>query len=677
MSIPPSSQTELEVLPHDHIVKQILVVNRKEDVVDLSVYGFSTIRRKDIKPHPTNLDLEPLGILLRLYLQNGAQTKSYPKHYLYYNYFRLKHLLGEIDSFNQWWKSLSKEECAGLISIQDASINSIKYYKYRTRILDVLRVAGIKMPRLGTDDPEGHRIRIDGLAQIIEWIEVEYKDQLAANDEFISRGEINMDSVAKLLAPGNIVCTVPDMQGGEYVAVEVVTSHFEEHKTLFGVTRSFRLVVAFVASVGDKFAYVQYDDVISPFLSTKRIVDFVYRPLTEGLRKELSTRGARYAKFALQNKYVAYKKEGFFVHPERKGYQTTIKHLKGDGRVMLDTLRGYEYKHTSSVGGDGPSMALQYTMGKAQQLRRRTNNSGEKIDVRNGDDADFLMLPALNEYEMLLTWPSITGFSMNGKVWGHVLVDSLSEIVFDSASFDKLVLPEAQKELIQALVVHSSSVFTDIVKGKGGGSVFLLHGPPGVGKTLTAEALAECLQKPLYVASMGELGTSAVDLEQRLDATLNLCGQWDAIVLLDEADVFLEKREKSEVLRNAMVCVMLRLLEYHDGVIFLTSNRVNYLDPAVQSRVTLALAYHPLNYQSREKIWRLLVSESGIMGITDEMYSLLAETVINGRQIKNSVKLAQALAQFRNTQTTMEHLRLTVGMQMDFADSTGNNEDTW
>ena len=52
----------------------------------------------------------------------------------------------------------------------------------------------------------------------------------------------------------------------------------------------------------------------------------------------------------------------------------------------------------------------------------------------------------------------------------------------------------------------------DVIDGKGEGSIFLLHGPPGVGKTLTAEAIAELLHKPLYTVSMG-LGTNPESLE--------------------------------------------------------------------------------------------------------------------------------------------------------------------
>jgi hypothetical protein len=46
------------------------------------------------------------------------------------------------------------------------------------------------------------------------------------------------------------------------------------------------------------------------------------------------------------------------------------------------------------------------------------------------------------------------------------------------------------------------------------------------------------------------------------------------VLLIDEADVFLEKRTLTDVHRNALVSVFLRLLEYYEGILFLTTNRV-------------------------------------------------------------------------------------------------------
>ena len=71
----------------------------------------------------------------------------------------------------------------------------------------------------------------------------------------------------------------------------------------------------------------------------------------------------------------------------------------------------------------------------------------------------------------------------------------------------------------------------------------------------------------------GDLGITAAEVEKTLGSVLELCQTWDALVLIDEADVFLEARNSSEIQRNALVCVMLRLLEYYTGCLFLSSNR--------------------------------------------------------------------------------------------------------
>lgn len=70
----------------------------------------------------------------------------------------------------------------------------------------------------------------------------------------------------------------------------------------------------------------------------------------------------------------------------------------------------------------------------------------------------------------------------------------------------------SHKELVLSFIeVHVSHdvQFDDIVEGKGLGLLMLLDGDPGLGKTLTAEAVAEKVQKPLYLLSVGELGGDA------------------------------------------------------------------------------------------------------------------------------------------------------------------------
>lgn len=76
------------------------------------------------------------------------------------------------------------------------------------------------------------------------------------------------------------------------------------------------------------------------------------------------------------------------------------------------------------------------------------------------------------------------------------------------------------------------------------------------------------------MASAGELGTDSRFLEVELQKILDVCHAWGAILLLDEADVFLEKRNIHDIHRNALVSIFLRQLEYFQGILFLTTNRV-------------------------------------------------------------------------------------------------------
>lgn len=186
---------------------------------------------------------------------------------------------------------------------------------------------------------------------------------------------------------------------------------------------------------------------------------------------------------------------------------------------------------------------------------------------------------------------------------------------------------------------------------------------------MTAEAISEALKRPLYYVSMGELGTTPDELEKRLSDILDLCSVWNALVLFDEADVFLEKRTNSDVMRNSMVCVMLRLLEYHQGIMFLTTNRIREFDPAFESRVTVALKYENLDPASREKVWKNLISKMKVPIKDDIDYKELGSFELNGRQIKNAVRLSLALSQDANVPFSMDFIKRTISVM-----SIGRNE---
>jgi SpoVK/Ycf46/Vps4 family AAA+-type ATPase len=228
------------------------------------------------------------------------------------------------------------------------------------------------------------------------------------------------------------------------------------------------------------------------------------------------------------------------------------------------------------------------------------------------------------------------------------------------------MIPEVQKEFVRDLVEsHSESGFDDIVRDKGKGLVGLLSGPPGVGKTLTAEAVAEIARRPLYTITSGELGSKAESVQSGLDSLMELSEAWNAVVLLDEADVFLMERDNGNLARNAITSIFLRRLEYYQGILILTTNRQTTFDPAFKSRIHFTIDYPDLDASSRKEIWTTFITRASASGkvetnITDDECDKLAELPLNGRQIKNIINISQTVAVRRKTPITYERTRVAM-----------------
>jgi hypothetical protein len=109
------------------------------------------------------------------------------------------------------------------------------------------------------------------------------------------------------------------------------------------------------------------------------------------------------------------------------------------------------------------------------------------------------------------------------------------------------------KNLLDIRVKHSESLHwdsLDLIQGKGTGLVILLHGVPGIGKTATAEAIAQTNGKPLFKTTIGDLGMIHERLEISLREKFRLARIWDHVLLLDEADTFFAQRSQADMATN-------------------------------------------------------------------------------------------------------------------------------
>ena len=238
-------------------------------------------------------------------------------------------------------------------------------------------------------------------------------------------------------------------------------------------------------------------------------------------------------------------------------------------------------------------------------------------------------------------------------------VNGIKDVTWNEEAFDSLVLPNDEKELLLAFAegqANPKASFDDFIQGKGKGIVILLNGPPGVGKTLTAESVAETMRVPLYALGAGELGSYANLAEQTLKNAFEKCVAWKAMLLVDEADVFLEKRQLNDG-RNELVSIFLRLIEYYSGTMFLTTNRVSSFDPAFESRLDIAVDYPPLTEALRRQIWSNFIMRLPAYkrNISEADLDALAKRDVNGRHIKSVVKTAQMLAVRKKELLSIEH----------------------
>jgi hypothetical protein len=348
-----------------------------------------------------------------------------------------------------------------------------------------------------------------------------------------------------------------------------------------------------------RFQYVDYDGAnfgtrmvnlfIPAFSGAAAIADLPVLPMTfhpdaEDVQQALISRGRRWEGLGGQN-LREYKGTAF----ERDGCRLIRYNI--NGRIMIDTRTFHRVEANSAF-------SVNLFPGAKKRKQGIEDDDSDKWNlVTDGETPGSSGLsspgPLLEDEQCLLATPLVRGFSFTEKKFLDFFVDNTRQIAWNDSCFEQLVLPEQQKDLVQALVAEhtqrtvatsSKHGFDDIIKGKGRGLILVLHGPPGVGKTLTAECVAEFSHRPLYTVSSGDLGTTCEALDQRLSRTLDLAATWKAVLLIDEADVFLERRSLHDMERNGLVSIFLRTLEYYSGILFMTTNRVRTFDDAFKSR---------------------------------------------------------------------------------------------
>ncbi|RYP92936.1 hypothetical protein DL770_000986 [Monosporascus sp. CRB-9-2] len=282
---------------------------------------------------------------------------------------------------------------------------------------------------------------------------------------------------------------------------------------------------------------------------------------------------------------------------------------------MVDTAT-YKQMHSSDEGKEGP-------------VPNRDDIGPDRMsqDEPDLDEEFYMCLPT-----------TIFGFNMQKKEWVTLEVGFIEDVTWNEEAFELLVIDEATKELVKAVVTNQlyAEDHADVIRGKGNCLFILLHGGPGTGKTLTAESVAEIAKKPLYKVTCGDIGTKAEEVEK-------LFFSWGR----------------------------------HGA--------------ATQANITLTLRYHNLEMGQRLQIWSNFIKRLEILerskkpesassavqpragfGIDTRSIrahlSELSELNLNGREIRNAISTARQLAMYKREPMGYDHLTRVINETRKFED---------
>ncbi|KAL3459417.1 hypothetical protein BJX64DRAFT_201977 [Aspergillus heterothallicus] len=486
-------------------------------------------------------------------------------------------------------------------------------------------------------------------------LDEELRNVITQKNDLIANKVITYNLLYAIFEPDEPVYSV---LGGRQRAFTFQTGYHDPRNRAYIVTGKY------IDFDGNEFGFVDNTFSIPMYEGTTTIASLPVLPLKyhsdhATIRNELVARGA------LWEEHKGYQYKQYEGIANGYYYDKEIK-FNVKGRIVIDTEAYSTFNPDVAPTFASKTMPLSYSdypaktctdaLQQQQQAIYGHRSLGRHGRTPNEPISQSLTLSdTLTDEQRLITTPIVRGYALSNKKWLEFYLDGVKDIVWNSQAFDSLVLPCAHQDLKQLILAFANAqskklkTFDDVVQGKGRGIIMLLSGPPGVGKTLTAESVAEVLKVPLYVLSAGDLGTNPRELEDKLKDILSIVPKWGAVLLLDEADVFMEARSTDDLHRNELVSIFLRLLEYYEGLLFLTSNRAENLDKAFESRIHVAIQYPELNTAARRQIWSQFLSGTDVEPFSDDQFDLLAEVALNGRQIKNVVKTAYLLASEQDT----------------------------
>lgn len=325
----------------------------------------------------------------------------------------------------------------------------------------------------------------------------------------------------------------------------------------------------------------------------------------------------------------------------RAAYEKELEHFK---EVAPKFAEQFRFKGTPTATDSWYSRNVERTSRVVHDLapksRRDLNGQFESEITEEAHDLPVMMV--------------LPVFDLQSHDFLTVRAMDLSLYEYDKTLADKLVLPESHRTLMDVLTTEIEEFTGDFIEDKSAGNVILCQGSPGVGKTLTAEVYSEIIERPLYSLSTVSLGITPDSVAKALRDVFDRVKRWNAVLLLDEADVFVTQRG-ADLTRDAIVAEFLRVMERFDGLMFMTTNLSNVIDEAILSRCAAIVPYSLPSKENARLVWEKIAQINDV-DLGESLINDLVETFPNAapRDIKMLLRLVLRVSRARGAEIDLD-----------------------
>ena len=241
------------------------------------------------------------------------------------------------------------------------------------------------------------------------------------------------------------------------------------------------------------------------------------------------------------------------------------------------------------------------------------------------------------------------------RALGRQLLDTLAERLEVDGTWDQIIVdPRTEEKLhdLERRCHHRERLLDHLGPAFGSATTkgvrALFTGPSGTGKTLAARILAAELGMDLYRVDLASVINKYVgETEKNLHRVLSTAEELDVVLLLDEGDALLGRRTEvstaNDRYANVETDYLLQRLEHYSGIVLVTSNLAENIDPAFQRRMDRVVDFSPPSADERLAIWSIHLPEDRAVSEAT-LRQVARQCALDGGQIRNAALQATLLA---------------------------------